>query len=305
MKKFIKLQLFAEGSAGASASGSGSSGAEGGAVMGVAHPGDEGTANIVYGKPSGEPTNPKGKAADTPETREARFQEMIKGEFKDIYQKRTQAIIDDRFKKYKGTEEKLKSHEQILNILADKYGTKADDIDALTKAIEEDDSFYQQAAIDAGLTVKQYKEIQKLKHQNQELLEAQKAKESKEATDRIFAQWDNQAREFSEKYGIEGFDLGAEMANPDFQRLLGAGISVEGAYKAIHFDDMVGGAMAHTAAKVKEDLVNSVNSRAERPSEGAVASQSATVFKSDVNALTKADREEIERRAMRGEIIRF
>lgn len=306
MKKFIYLQFFAEGSAGAGATGSESSGADG-AEMGVAHPrGREDLSNVVYGKPSGDNAGPDGKAAnaETPEQKEARFQELIKGEFKDIYAKRTQAMIDDRFKKYKGVEEQLNKVNPILQVLADKYGSKADDVDGLLKAVEEDESFYQKAAIDAGLTVKQYKEVQALKRQNEELQRQQEAKEEQENTERIYNEWINQAQEFSEKFGID-MDLGVEIQNPEFAKLIGNGITVEGAYKAVHFDDMIGGAMAHTAEKVKEGIVNSINSRAERPSEGATASNNGATFKTDVNKLTKADREEIERRAARGEIIRF
>lgn len=305
MKKLLYLQLFAEGSASAGVTGSGSSGAEG-AETGVAHPGDEeNPKNVVYGKPSGEVANPKGEAADDPETKAARFQELIKGEFKEEYAKRTQAMIDDRFKKTKATEERLKSIDPILQTLADKYGADANDIEALKKAIDEDDSFYQKAAMDKGLTVKQYKEIRALEMKNKELLEQQQKQKDQEAVDKIFADWAEQSKQFAEKYGIEDFDFDFEMQNPEFSRLLGSGITVEGAYKAVHFDEMVGGAMAHTAAKVKEGIVNSVNSRAQRPSEGAVSSHSATTFKTDVNALTKADREEIERRALRGEHITF
>lgn len=307
MKNLFNLQLFGEGGASAGAAGGETSGAGEGAVSGFAHQeGGEDLSNVVYGKASGEVAAPKGsKSADSPESLEARFQEMIKGEYKDVFAKRTQSIIDERFKKYKGTEERLKSLDPILNTLADKYGTKADDIDALKKAIDEDDSFYQRAAMDAGLTVKQYKEIRALERQNEELLAQQQAREEQANTDRIFGEWARQAEEFSAKYGITDFDLNVEIQNPEFSRLLGAGVPIEGAYKAVHFDDMVGGAMAHTAAKVKEDLVNSVNGRAQRPSEGATATHSATTFKTDVNALTRADREEIEKRAARGEIISF
>lgn len=299
MIKLIYLQLFAEGSAGAGATGSESSGA--------GSEGSEDLSTVVYGKPSGDNADPKGKAAnakESPEQREARFQELIKGEFKDIYAKRTQAIIDDRFKKYKGVEEKLNKVNPIMQVLADKYGSDADDIDGLLKAVEEDESFYQKAAIDAGLTVKQYKEIQTLKRQNEALQKQQEAKAEQENTERIFNEWITQGRDFSEKYGIE-LDLNTEIQNPEFARLLGAGVDVEGAYKAIHFDDMVGGAMAHTAEKVKEGIVNSINGRAARPSEGAAETSNGATFKTDVNALTKADREEIERRAARGEIITF
>lgn len=297
MKYLFDLQLFAEGG----------DGGAGGAESGVANPNGSGDlSNVVYGKPSGDIANPKkGKTTDSPESREAQFEEMIKGDYKDVFAKRTQAIIDERFKKTKGYEEKLKAIDPILKVLSDKYGADANDIEALKKAIDEDESYYQNAAIEAGLTVKQYKEIKALERQNAELLAQQKAAEEQEATDRIFAQWDSQAKEFSEKFGIENFNLGDEIKNPEFARLLGAGVTVEGAYKAVHFDDMVGGAMAHTAAKVKEGLVNSVNSRAQRPSEGAVASHSATTFKTDVNSLTKADILECIKRAERGETITF
>lgn len=304
MKNLFNLQLFAEGSAGAGANGSGSSGAEASTGTGAV-PGGEGLNHVIYGKATGEVANPKGKSANNPETLEARFEDMIKGEFKDVFAKRTQGIIDERFKKTKGLEEKLKSMDPILSILSEKYGTDANDINALTKAIKEDDSYFQKAAMEAGLTVAQYKEVYELKQRDKELTAQLEARQQQEATEQIFAEWANQAQEFAGKYQIEGFDLGAELENPEFAKLLGSGVTVEGAYKAVHFDDMVGGAMAHTAAKVKEDLVNSINSRASRPSEGAITSHSATTFKSDVNALTKADREEIERRAARGEIISF
>ncbi len=305
MKNLIFLQLFAEGSAGAGATGSESSGAEG-AEKGLAHPGREDLSNVVYGK-AGDAADPKtGKTAEaeTPEQRSARFQELIKGEFKEEYSKNVQAIIDDRFKKNKVTEEKLSKTEPILQVLADKYGASADDIDGLLKAVEEDDSYFQQAAIDKGLTVKQYKEIRALERQNEELKRQQEEKAAEEGRERIYSEWISQSQAFSEKYGID-LDLGAEIENPEFAKLLGAGIDVEGAYKAIHFDDMMGGAMAHTAEKVKEGIVNSINGKAARPSEGATEVNNGVTFKTDVNKLTKADRQEIIRRAAAGEIIRF
>ena len=147
--------------------------------------------------------------------------------------------------------------------------------------------------------------MKNLERQNAELLEAQQKAKEQEEVDKIFSEWDQQANEFKEKYQIEGFDLKNEIQNPEFANLLKAGVTIEGAYKAVHFDDMVGGAMAHTAAKVKEDLVKSINGRASRPAEGAVASHSATTFKTDVNALSKADIFECIRRAERGETITF
>ena len=294
MKNLIYLQLFSDGSSGAE-----------GAVSGVANPGREDLSGVVYGKPSGEIANPKENTADTPEALKAHFEEMIKGDYKDIFAERTQKIIDERFKKTKGLEERLKSMEPILNVLSEKYGTKADDIDALLKAIDEDDSYFQQAAMEKGMTVKQYKEVRALERQNEELLAQQNKAKEEEEVHKIYADWNRQAQEFAQKYGIEGFDLGAEIQNPEFASMLKSGVTIEGAYKAIHFDDMAGGLAAHTAAKVKEDLVKSINGRASRPTEGATAPQPAATFKTDVNSLQKGDILEIMRRVQKGEQITF
>ena len=68
---------------------------------------------------------------------------------------------------------------------------------------------------------------------------------------------------------------------------------------------MLTGAMAATADNVGKAIAKSVASRAKRPTEGAVSSQPSVEVKSDVSKLTKADREEIARRAARGEVISF
>jgi hypothetical protein len=109
----------------------------------------------------------------------------------------------------------------------------------------------------------------------------------------------------AEKYGIADFDFRQEVQNPDFTNLLANGVSVESAYKAIHIDDMIGGAMAKTADNVRTKMAQDIASRQARPSENGASSQNAAVFKNDVNKLSKADREEIDRRVARGEIISF
>lgn len=63
--------------------------------------------------------------------------------------------------------------------------------------------------------------------------------------------------------------------------------------------------MAYTAQKVREKVVEDIRARGMRPSENGAVSSPAAVTKTDVNALTKAQREEIEKRVLRGEKIRF
>ena len=89
------------------------------------------------------------------------------------------------------------------------------------------------------------------------------------------------------------FALAAEVQNPDFARLLKAGVSVRTAYEACHLRDLLGGAMQYTA------------DRANRPPENGATPGAGAVLKTDVNSLTRAQREQIERRVAHGERIRF
>jgi hypothetical protein len=63
--------------------------------------------------------------------------------------------------------------------------------------------------------------------------------------------------------------------------------------------------MQFTAKKVEQNLTNKIIANGARPSENGNSSQGASVTKSDVSALTKADRAEIARRVARGEKISF
>ena len=63
-------------------------------------------SNVVYGKQQTETPAAEGKAdvtttSDTLEQKRQSFEELIKGEYKDMFTERTQAIINDRFKQTK------------------------------------------------------------------------------------------------------------------------------------------------------------------------------------------------------------
>lgn len=314
MKKFnLNLQFFGEGTgAGASTgAGDGVGGVEGNAadnVSEVAAPktGRRGRSNpladVVYGKAS-EAEGNTDTSGDTPES----FEDMIRkgGKYHDDFSKKTQEIINKRFSETKSLQESLEKQAPILSMLADKYGVDATDVDALTKAIEEDETFYEQEAMERGLSVEQLKELKSLERQNAAFKHAEEEAERKANSERIYAEWQQQAEELVAKYGIDNFNLEDEVLNPEFTNLLASGISVESAYKAIHFDDMVGGAMAATAKNVREKMAQSLAERHARPSENGVTPQSSRIFKTDVSALTKADRAEIARRASEGENISF
>lgn len=295
--------MFADGGDGTGTGTAAASGASESAESGVANRKGN-LSNVIYGKASEEPQEVK---TTTPtESKTQAFENLIKGEYKEEFAKRTQGIIDERFKKTKGMEETLKSHDAILGMLAEKYGVKdASDVKALSKALEEDESFYEREALEKGLSVEQLKEMKRLERENAQFKAAKEAEERKAQSDQIYSRWLEEGNALAQKYGLSDFSLEVEAQNPDFTELLKHGVSVEAAYMAVHMDDMLGGAMAKTAETVRQQVANNVTNRQARPSENGVMAHNNAIFKTDVSKLTKADRDEIDRRVARGEVITF
>ena len=300
----LNLQLFAEGTGGGDG-GTGSEGAMGATATaamsqtkGVKNP----LADVKYGIQ--EETAPASEVNPTPtEDRNAKFEELIKGEYKDLYDARVQDTIQKRLKSSKETVDKYNELTPTLEILAKKYGVDASDVKALNKAIEEDDSYFEEEALEKGITVEQLKEIRKMERENADLKRQMDEQNRRENASRVYAQWMEQAEKAKAVY--PSFDLRTEMQNPRFADLLRNNIDVRTAYEVLHKDEIIPAAMHFTAKTVEQKLTNKIIANGARPAENGNSSQSATVVKSDVSQLSKADRQEIIRRVQRGEKIRF
>lgn len=303
---FLDLQLFAEGAGG----GDGGTGAEGatGATATAAVSQTKGVksnplANVVYGKQA-EETAPAAEVVENPtEDRIAKFEALIKGEYKDLYDQKMQDTVQKRLKNSKENEAKLNSLIPTLEILAKKYGVDATNIEALNKAIEEDDSYFEEEALEKGITVEQLKEIRKMERENADLKRQMEEQNRKENANKLYAQWMEQADKAKSVY--PSFDLREEMQNPQFVNLLRSNVDVRTAYEVIHKDEIIPAAMQFTAKAVEQKITNKIIANGARPSENGNSSQGASVTKSDVSQLTKADRAEIARRVARGEKISF
>jgi hypothetical protein len=299
----LNPQLFAEGGGDG---GTGSEGATGETVTaavsqnkGAKNP----LADVKYGKQAEESSPVPEVSKPITEDRNAKFEELIKGEYKDLYDARVQDTIQKRLKGSKETVEKYEALTPTLEMLAKKYGVDASDIKALNKAIEEDDSYYEEEALEKGMTVQQLKEVKKMERENAALREQMKAQERKDNAAQQYATWMKQAEEAKKLYPNLNFEV--ETQNPQFRQLLLSGIDVGSAYLVIHKDDIIPAAMQYTAKNVEQKLTNKIIANGARPSENGNSSQSASVVKSDVSQLSKADRAEIIRRVQRGEKIRF
>ena len=305
----LDLQLFAEGAGG----GGGGTGAEGatGATATAAVSQTKGVksnplADVQYGvQPTkAEEKAPAAEVVENPtEDRNAKFEALIKGEYKDLYDQRMQDTVQKRLKSTKETVERYEALAPTLEALAKKYGVDPSDIKALNKDIEDDDSYYEQEALEKGITVEQLKEIRKMEKENAELKKQMEEQNRKDNANKVYSEWMNQAESTKQVY--PSFDLRAEMQNSKFVDLLRSNIDVRTAYEVIHKDDIIAGAMQFTAKKVEQNLTNKIIANGARPSENGNSSQGASVTKSDVSALTKADRAEIARRVARGDKISF
>ena len=300
----LNLQLFAEGGGDG---GTGATGATGdtASAAGMQTKGAKSNplANVQYGvQPSGN-ESPAAKVTEPTEDRNAKFEALIKGEYKDLYDQRMQDTIQKRLKGTKETVDKYNELAPTLDMLARKYGVDVSDIKALNKAIEEDDSYYEEEALEKGLTVEQLKEIRKMERENAELKRQMEEQNRRDGANKLYSQWMNQANEVKGIY--PSFNLEAEMQNPQFINLLRSNIDVRTAYEVIHKDDIIAGAMQFATKTAEQKLTNKIIANGARPSENGNSSQGGAVVKSDVSQLTKADRAEIIRRIQRGEKISF
>ena len=170
-------------------------------------------------KPTAAETQTETNAENQPEDLEAEFDSLVKGRFKDVYDKRTSGFVKDRMTKRDSEIAQLKaqveSSSKITNVLAQKYpNVDANNLDSLLEAIMNDSDTWSQKAMDAGLTAeearKQYDENQRRLSMENELNELKREK----ATRELDARLQNLAQATKQMY--PDFDLQTEFNNPDF-----------------------------------------------------------------------------------------
>ncbi len=304
----LNLQLFSDGTDGGDGGVPGEAPAQAN-VAGLPNTGGRGKASVgrpevIYGKGS-EPGNDAGGAG----TGKMSFDDLLKSDpdYKAAYDERVKTAINGRFRQAKILEDERSQLNPVLELLGKKYGVDVSDVSkidlaSLTKAITDDDSYYEQEALEKGVSVESLKQLKAMERENAELKRTMQEKQRQESNQRIYAQLLEQSGVAKAKY--PGFDLDTEMRNPNFARMvLQAGVPVITAYQAIHQDEIIGGAMQFTAQAAQAKLAQSIQSGAARPVENGINSAPASVHITDPSKLTKQQRREIRDRVNRGEQI--
>ena len=111
----------------------------------------------------------------------------------------------------------------------------------------------------------------------------------------LHARW--AAEEAAMRRSQPGFDLKAELKNPEMRRLMQLpGMRVRDAYRLAHYDENL-----RTAAQaVEQGVVERIQQRAARPTENGIRPGGAATVRPDVASMTRAQREALERRVLHG-----
>ena len=228
---------------------------------------------------------------------------MIEGEYKEEFTETFQQAFNRRFKESKGMEQSLADQKPIMDILAQRYNVTDGDMKKLLSAIEQDNIYWESAAEEAGLTVEQYKAMKALERENEQFKQMRQRQQANEAAQQKMNQWYAEAEQVKQLY--PGFDFKAETGNRQFTDLLKKGISVQQAYELIHRDEINAAIAKNAAQTAGQQMAAKIQNKASRPQENGMSSQSAVIVKNDVHNLSKADRAEAARQAMRGKKIKW
>lgn len=316
----VNLQLFNDGAA-TGGEGATAQGAEGASLPKVDKSGSNrrksGEPTVVYGKQTDAPADTANLVAggisegnginttsNTKEARMAKFKEMVEGEYKDEFSEMFQSSFNRRFRDAKEQESQLSAQKPIIDILMQRYKIADGDMTKLQSAIEEDSQYWEEAAEEAGLTVEQYKAMKKLERENEELRKVRRQQEGQQKAQAQLDTWYKEAEAVKKVY--PSFDFKAETQNRDFLGLLRKGLPVQQAYELIHMDEIKDATAKAAAQATGAQMEARIKSKASRPTENGMSSQSAAIVRKDsVSSLSRKDREEIARRAQRGERISF
>ena len=264
--------------------------------------GGEGSA--ATGAEAAAPETTEGQQAEqTPEEREKAFNDMINGDFRDLFDARMQKAIKERVGEVKQLQQQLQQQNDVIGLVAKKYGISTDKMGDIREALESDDVFWEEAAADQGMTVDSYKKMVKLEAENEALHKAREEAERKNQKDAVFQKWDREAEELKRMY--PQFDLQSEIQDKRFLDLMGAGIDMRTIYETLHHDEILPALMQQTAKATARQQAAAVRSGQMRPAENGMSSRPAAQTVKDPAKMTKEERQEYARRAARGEIITF
>ena len=214
------------------------------------------------------------------------------------YSKEIQAIVQTRLKSSKAAEETLSKMDPVWEVMGRKYNLDPQSPsfhDELVKAVNDDNAYYEDKAIEMGVPIETAKKIDQ-----QEREAARRQREEARTLEQQKIQQHIQSLEQqgeAMKQTFPNFDLRKELQNPAFARMTspGVGLSVEDAYYAVHRKEIQAAAMQVTAQKTAQKISNSIQAGQRRPAENGTSGQAASVTTFDYSKASKEQRDALKR----------
>lgn len=261
--------------------------------------------NEVEGKDGEEKGEGKTKS---PEERRKAFGELLRGEYADLTEELMQNAVTEATRRLEASP----AMKGLMQALQEKYGTDANDLVALTEAVRngavKDDAYYEKLAMEKGVSTRTARELDKLESQNKHLTEQQQMIQQMERQRvqqariaELQAGWDREAEQLKAQY--PDFNMAEVLANPEVEKMMRSGVSMTNAYRSAYFDHILKQQQAATARQVEQGVVTRMQQRNARPGENGTRPGGAVQTKIDVSHMSRKEMEEMERRAMRGEVI--
>ena len=331
--KWFWLQLFAGEGGGAAGNGgagaSGGEGGEGGAVSGVIdgvaaehqrllelgvpeeklrNRAKRASAKLPDGavrtapKEKAQPQEQVATATEDPTEEKAETNAPARMSWEEImadpeYNKQMQSVVQSRLKSAKGAEETLAKMAPALELLARKHGQDPAnvDYDALAKAISDDDAYYEDKALEMGVTVETAKRIdqQERDHARQQKQEAMNLEQQR--LQNHFLKLEQQGEALKKVF--PNFDLRTELQNPKFAQMTSPNslMSLEDAYYAVHRKEIEAARSQVIAQKTAEKFSNAIQAGSRRPDENGTSGQAPSVTTFDYSKASKEQRESLKR----------
>ena len=258
--------------------------------------GADGAAAADAGSPETVAEETAQEQEQQPVDLEAEFDALVKkdGKFREVFGKRVQSAVQARSRSLKATVEKFNSFAPAMEVLAARYGMSVDD-PGLAGKIAGDKQLLENVAMENGNSTEVEFELSRARA-------AQKRAEGlvqQIMADREMQTWMQQAEAVRAEH--PDFDLDTEMQNPVFQNMLRGGATMEGAYLALHFNDV----KSRMAANAEKKVTDAVAAGARRPRENGMGSAAGASVGADPMKLSKAEFEDYLKRIERGERVSF
>ena len=217
-------------------------------------------------------------------TEKLAYTDLIKSdEYKEEHKAYMDKAIGDRLKKYKGIEESLQNHKELLDTVAYKYGVNPNDdnfLQVLKEKIDADDSYYENYAMEHDITTEEARRIVTMERKAAQYDAEREARERQEQMrQQIMVLRQNAERTKSQ---FPQFDLDTEMQDERFRRLCAANNGdTTAAYMACHWNEILPATVQMASKQIQAQTAQAVASNKARPIENGISSTAPSVVQQD------------------------